>query len=152
LAMYFADFTVGDQFTTPARTVTESDVMLYAGLSGDFNPLHTDAESAKLGPFGQRIAHGPLGFSILMGLLGRLGQLDGTAIAMLGINEWRFVGPIFFGDTIHGVVTVEELRESRDESRGILIRRVELVKQTGDVVQRGLLPVMVKRRQAEGKQ
>jgi acyl dehydratase len=147
--MYFEDFTVGDRFETPARTVTESDVMLYAGISGDFNPLHTDAESAKQGPFGQRIAHGPLGFTILMGLLGRLGQLDGTAVAMLGINDWRFTAPIFFGDTVHGVVTVQELRESRDPSRGIMVRRVELLKQTGEVVQHGLLPVMVKRRPSE---
>jgi acyl dehydratase len=137
---------VGEVVDTPARTVTETDLVNYAGISGDFNPLHTDAEFARTTPFGQRIAHGPLGFSILMGLLGRLGHLDGTAIAMLGITDWRFKSPIFIGDTIRGRVHIDEKRESKDSSRGILVRRVQVVNQRNEVVQEGILPVMVRRR------
>ena len=143
---YYEEFVVGEAVDTPARTVTEADLVNYAGISGDFNPLHTDAEFARTTPFGQRIAHGPLGFSILMGLLSRLGHLDGTAIAMLGIKEWQFKAPILIGDTIHGRVHIDEKRESTDPSRGILVRRVQVVNQRDEVVQEGVLPVMVRRR------
>ena len=143
---YFEDFEVGQVSETPARTITEADVVNYAGVSGDFNPIHTDAEFARSTPFGQRIVHGPLAFSVLMGLLGRLGELDGTAIAMLGIEEWRFRAPILIGDTIHGRVRIDQKRETKDPGRGILVRRVQILNQRHEVTQEGLLPVMVRRR------
>jgi acyl dehydratase len=143
---YYEDFVVGEIADTPGRTVTEADLVNYAGISGDFNPLHTDAEFASRTLFGQRIAHGPLGFSILMGLLGRLGHLDGTAIAMLGIKDWQFKAPIFIGDTIRGRVHIDDKRESKDVSRGVVVRRVQVVNQRDEVVQEGVLPVMVRRR------
>jgi acyl dehydratase len=143
---YYEDFVVGEISDTPGRTVTEADLVNYAGISGDFNPLHTDAEFASRTLFGQRIAHGPLGFSILMGLLGRLGHLDGTAIAMLGIKDWQFKAPIFIGDTIRGRVHIDDKRESKDVSRGVVVRRVQVVNQRDEVVQEGVLPVMVRRR------
>jgi acyl dehydratase len=152
MGQYYEDFEPGQVFTSPARTVTETDVVLFAGISGDYNPLHTDAESAKTGPFGQRVVHGPLGFSLLMGLLQRLAgsNLDGTAVAMLGIDGWRFRAPLFIDDTVHAVVTIEEMRQTSKADRGILFRRCQLVKQTGEVTQEGMIPVMVLRRPAAG--
>src|SRR3990172_401500 len=107
--LYFEDLRIGDQFVSPGRTITEADVTLFAGLSGDYNPLHTDEEFAKQTPFGRRIAHGLLGLSMAVGLASRLGLFDGTGIGFLGL-EWSFVGPIFLGDTIRARFAVEEKR------------------------------------------
>lgn len=96
---YFEEFEIGDEVETAARTVTETDVMLFAGLSGDYNQLHTDAEFARGTLFGERIAHGLLGLSIASGLASRLGFVEGTAEAFTGL-EWKFRGPIKIGDTI----------------------------------------------------
>lgn len=104
---YFEEFVVGDTLTSPGRTITETDVMLFAGLSGDYNELHTNTEFSAGTPFGQRIAHGLLGLSIASGLVGRLGLIEGTAIAFTGL-EWRFKAPVFIGDTIHVRAQVEE--------------------------------------------
>src|SRR3954447_1047320 len=97
--LYFEEFVVGDEAATPSRTITETDIVQFAGLSSDWNPLHTDAEFAAATPFGQRIAHGLLGLSIASGLMARLGHIDGTAIAFRGIEEWKFSKPIYIGDT-----------------------------------------------------
>ena len=86
--------------------------MAFSGLSGDYNPIHTDAEFAGKSHFKQRIAHGMLGLSILTGLGSRSGILDGSAIAFLGIEEWKFAGPILFGDTVHVRMTVIDVRPS----------------------------------------
>lgn len=93
MPMYFEDFEVGQRFTTPARTVTEADVVNFAGVSGDYNPIHTDAEFAKSTPFGQRIAHGLLVLSMLTGLRQRAGHFEGTIIAWLEIRNYRFLSP-----------------------------------------------------------
>jgi acyl dehydratase len=146
MGMYFEDFQVGDQTVTAARTITEADVVLYAGLSGDYNPIHTDAESARKGPFGQRLAHGPLGFTVMMGLSSRTGQFEGTAIAALGINNYRFLAPIFIGDTVHAAITIAEKRETKNPERGVIVRHFQLINQRGEVTQEGDLPVMVRRR------
>lgn len=143
---FFDEFQVGDKFITPSRTITESDVVNFAGLSGDYNPLHTDAEFAKQTIFGERIAHGLVGISICTGLVARTGLFDGTIIAFLGINEWEFKKPIYFGDTIHAEMTILEKIESGQKNRGILIRYIELKNQMGEVIQKGKLPVMVKRK------
>ena len=136
----------GEVFVTPARTVTETDVVNFTGLSWDFNPLHTDEESAKRGPFGRRIAQGPLGLAIVVGLISRLGHLQGTAVAMLGIDEWRFRKPLFIGDTVHVRVTIEDVRPASANGRGVVSRHVELVNQDGEVVQGGKIPVLVEGR------
>jgi acyl dehydratase len=144
MGLYWHDFEVGEVFESPARTVTEADIVAFTGLSWDSNPLHTDEERARLGPYGGRIAHGALGIAIVTGLLGRLGHLDGTALAMLGIDEWRFHEPVFPGDTVHVRMTIEGARASKTPGRGVLDRRVELVNQRGAVVQSGRVPVLVK--------
>lgn len=146
MAMFFDDFNVGDTFTSPARTVIESDVAMFAGLSGDYNPLHTDAEFCKDTIFGEKIAHGLLGLSILTGLSTRLGIFDGSAIAFLGINDWKFKKPILINDTIHFEMEIIEKRETSKNDRGILFRSFKLINQKDEVVQDGVLPIMIVRK------
>lgn len=146
MAMFFDDFKVGDKFTSPGRTVTETDIVMFAGLSGDYNPLHTDNEFCKDTIFGEKIAHGLLGLSILTGLSTRLGIFDGSAIAFLGINDWKFKKPILVDDTIHFEMEVIEKRETSKSDRGIIFRKFELKNQKDEVVQEGVLPIMVVRK------
>lgn len=137
------DFEVGEVALSPARTVTETDVVQYSWVSGDTNPMHTDAEYAARSPIGERIAHGTLGVSIVTGLSARLGQFDGTAIAALGIDEWRFLAPILIGDTVHLRTTVVEARVTSKPDRGVVKRRMELINQRGEITQQGLMTTMV---------
>lgn len=145
--MLYEDFAVGDRFVSAGRTVTETDVTLFAGLSGDYNPLHTDEDYAAQTVFGTRIAHGLLGLSLASGLVARLGIFDGTTVAFLGIEDWRFVGPVRPGDTIHVELEIEELRPTKDRSRGLVKRRMRLATTSGTVVQEGTFVLLVRRRQ-----
>ncbi|PZW44819.1 acyl dehydratase [Humitalea rosea] len=137
------DFVVGAVDVSRARTVTETDVVTFSWLSGDVNPMHTDAEHSARSPMGQRIAHGALGLSMATGLSAGLGYLEGTAIAALGVDEWRFLKPILFGDTIHLRATIVSARPTSKPDRGVLVRRMELLNQRGEVVQTGLMTTMV---------
>lgn len=150
--LFFDDLAVGDAFDTPCRTIGESDVTLFAGLSGDYNPIHTDAEFAKASTFGTRIAHGLLGLSVATGLVARLGIFDGTALALLGIEDWRFKAPIKLGDTIRVHMEITRLRALSDEQRGIAWRSTQLLNQHSEVLQEGTMVVMVKRRAADAQQ
>src|SRR5690554_979593 len=107
-ALYFDDLQVGGRHTSPARTITEADVVNFAGVSGDYNPLHTDAEASKSTPFGQRIAHGLLGLSVASGLAARAGLTEGSVEAFTGLS-WKFKAPILFGDTVRLVAEVSRL-------------------------------------------
>lgn len=137
------EFVEGEVSLSPGRTVTETDVVTYSWVSGDVNPMHTDAEYAGKSALGQRIAHGTLGMSIATGLSAQLGQLIGTAIAALGVDEWRFLAPIFLGDTVHLRTTVVTARATSKPDRGVLTRRMELINQRGVIVQTGLMSTMV---------
>lgn len=137
------EFTVGQVDESRGRTVTETDVVTFSWVSGDVNPMHTDAVHSAKSPVGQRIAHGALGLSMATGLSASLGYLEGTAVAGLGVDEWKFLKPIFFNDTIYLRATVLEARPTSKTDRGILLRRMELLNQHGDVVQRGLMTTMV---------
>lgn len=149
--MFYDDLAVGDTFDTPGRTIGESDVALFAGLSGDYNPIHTDAEFAKASSFGTRIAHGLLGLSVATGLVARLGIFDGTALALLGIEDWRFTAPIKLGDTIRVHMEIARLRALSDGQRGIAWRATQLLNQQEEVLQEGTLVVMLKRRAGEAQ-
>ncbi|RZL84525.1 MAG: dehydratase [Rhodococcus sp. (in: high G+C Gram-positive bacteria)] len=138
------EFVVGEVFVSPGRTVTETDVVQYSWVSGDTNPMHTDAAYSARSPVGQRIAHGTLGMSICTGLSARMGQFDGTSIAALGVDEWQFLNPIFIGDTVYLRTTVLSARVSSSKpDRGVVVRQMELLNQNGDVTQRGLMKTMV---------
>lgn len=134
-AMYFEDFEVGATFVTAARTITEADVVTFAGVSGDFNPLHVDREFAKAGPFGEPIAHGLLVLSIASGLGVQTGIFTGTNLAFLGIEDLRFVGAVRFGDTIRMESTVIETRRTSKRDRGIVRISQEIKRQDDEVVQ-----------------
>lgn len=144
-ALHFEEFEVGHEWTTQGRTVTEADVVAFAALSGDTNPLHVDAQFARTTPFGERIAHGVLGLSIVTGLISKLGIIEGTTIAFLGL-EWSFRAPILFGDTITVRSRVSDKRETSKPDRGIVSFSVELVNQRGEVVQEGKQTLLMRRR------
>ena len=148
-ALYFDDYHVGQEFITKARTVTEADVVNFAALSWDTNPLHTDVEFAKKSVFGERIAHGMLGIVIHAGLSQMLGIMEGTLLAFLGMT-WQFHLPIKLGDTIHVVQRVREMREGAKTDRGVLTFEKELVNQRGEVVQTGTTTVLLKKRSLTG--
>lgn len=142
------EFEVGQVDESRARTITETDVVTFSWVSGDVNPMHTDAEHSAKSPIGQRIAHGALGLSIATGLSAGLGYLEGTAVAALGIDEWKFLKPILFNDTVRLRATVVAARPSSKPDRGVLVRRMELVNQRDEVVQSGLMTTMVLSRAA----
>jgi 3-hydroxybutyryl-CoA dehydratase len=144
--LYLEDYTADMEIVSAGRTVTETDIVQFCQLSGDWNQLHSDAEFAKTTPFGQRIAHGMLGLSIATGLGGSTGFIEGTAIAFLGLT-WKFVKPVFIGDTIRLRVRLNKKRAVSAEA-GIVFVGVEILNQRDEVVQAGEWTVMVKRRAA----
>lgn len=143
MPFYFEDFQPGLCLKTPGRTITESDVMTFAGLSGDYNPLHTDAEFAKSTPFGQRVAHGLLGLSIALGLATRSGALEGSVLAFREIVGWKFVKPVFFGDTIQAELEVSETREVPGMNAGLVHWNVRVTNQRGEVVMKGVWKALI---------
>ena len=144
-ALYWEDFEPGREWTTHSRTVTEADVVAFACLSGDFNPLHVDAEFARETPFGERIARGLLALSIGTGLTSRLGVVEGTTIAFLGL-EWSFEAAVKLGDTITVRLRVDDKRETSKPDRGIVRFATAIVNQRGEVVQEGTETMLMKRR------
>lgn len=144
---YFEDLEIGEVVITPSRTITETDVMLFSGLSGDYNPLHTDAEYSKNQIFGQRIAHGLLGLAITSGLKSRGGAFEGTVLAYLKVT-CQFKAPIFFGDTLTARCTIIDKKTTSKLDRGIITRKVELINQRNEIVQESEDTVMLRRRQA----
>jgi len=147
---YFEEFEVGYTIVSPARTITEHDVCAFAGLSGDYNPLHTDAEYARDTPFGERIAHGVLGLAVATGLASRLGFLDGTTLAFLGL-DWKFRKPILLDDTIHVVVAVTDKRAQPMMGGGIVTFDVRVVNHRDEVVQKGDWRILIRSRESEAK-
>jgi len=140
---YFEEFEIGEGIETAARTITETDVVLFAGLSGDYNPLHTDAEFAKGTLFGERIAHGLLGLSIASGLASRLGFVEGTTEAFTAL-EWKFRAPIKIGDTIHVRAKVRQKKEMPRLGGGFITFDVRLLNQRDETVQKGTWTVLIK--------
>lgn len=140
---YFEDFHLGQKFVTKARTVTEADVVNFAGLSWDHNQLHTDVEYAAKTGFGKRIAHGLLGLAIHSGLAYQL--TEGTILAFLELT-WQFKLPIYIGDTIHVEQVVKELRDSSKEDRGILTFEKEIINQRNEVIQTGTTTILLAKR------
>lgn len=143
--LYLEDFEVGKTYYSPARTITEADVTNFAGLSGDFNPLHTDEQFAKQNLFGTRIAHGALGFIISTGLSNQMAIYEGTTIAFLECTV-RYPAPLKIGDTIHVAITPTETKHSSKPGRGILKQHLELINQDDTVVMESDQTFMMKSR------
>jgi acyl dehydratase len=126
-------------FRSPGRTITDADLVAFAGLTGDFSELHTSDVYAASSQFGRRVAHGLLGLAYAHGLMwARTGDLRETAVAFLGISDWKFVGPIFVGDTIFVNYRLSELRDSQSRpTQAVATFDVSVVDQTERIVQRG---------------
>jgi acyl dehydratase len=146
--LYFEEFQVGQKVVTPGRTVTEGDIVSFAGLSGDFNLIHTDAAYSASTPFGQRVAHGLLGLAIASGLAVRTGVMEGTVLAFREINEWKFSRPIFIGDTVHAEIDVAETKALPRLGGGSVVFDVDLKNQSGETVMRGRWSVLVQSKPA----
>jgi acyl dehydratase len=141
--MWFEEFEGGQQIVTPGRTITESDIVSFAGLSGDYNQIHTDAEFARTTPYGQRIAHGLLVLSIASGLAMRTGVLEGTVIAFREINNWKFTRSVFIGDTIHVVLNVLETKPIPRVGGGSIIIELTVKNQSDEVTMKGTWTALV---------
>lgn len=139
----FEEFTIGDSVVTQGRTITEADIVNFAGLSGDWTAIHVDAEAAREGVFGQRVAHGVLGLAIATGLVVRLGLIDGTVIAFMGL-DWKFRSAIVIGDTVRVTAQVIEKKPMPRLGGGLVTFNVEILNQRDEVVQRGAWTMLVK--------
>ena len=135
--LYFEEFQLGQRLETVGRTITETDVVNFAALSGDYNRIHTDAAYAATTPFGQRIAHGLCVSAIASGLMVRTNIMEGTVLAFREINEWKFSRPVLMGDTIHVQSEVVELKAFPRLKGGAVTIKLDVVNQKGEVCQTG---------------
>lgn len=143
---YFEDFEIGEELVTPARTITSTDIVNFACISGDFNEVHVNHEYCKTTPFGQPVAHGPLVYAIMGGLQYASGINDGTLIALLGIDKWRLLNPVMHGDTIRMYSKVIEKNESSKPDRGVIVFERKCIKHDGTVAQEMTATILYKRR------
>jgi 3-hydroxybutyryl-CoA dehydratase len=151
MTTYFEDIAAGHAVVTARRTVTEADILWFCGLSGDFNPLHTDIEFIREHtPFRDRIAHGHLVLSITGGLRS---ELDNWRIIAYLDCQRRFVAPVYAGDTIHGVYSVSEVRPSRSRPEtGVVVCSVQTLNQANEVVQEGVDVLLIGTRSGSGEE
>jgi acyl dehydratase len=147
--LYFDDVEVGQQWKSLARTITEADVVNFAGLSGDFNPIHLDHEFARTTPFRRPIAHGLLVFAVASGL--GLFAPPMRTLAILGIREWNFKNPVFPGDTIHVVSKVLHKEVRSRGRRGEITWQRQIFNQDGKVIMEGVSVTLVEGRAARGE-
>jgi acyl dehydratase len=143
MGLYFEEFSVGQKVVTEKRNITEQDIMTFAALTGDDNRIHTDPEFSKTTMFGKQIAHGLLGLSIASGLAWQTGILDGTVIAFREVNEWKFVKPVFIGDTIYVDLQVTETKDLPRIGGGSVSIRLEVKNQDEEVCHRGTWTVLM---------
>jgi 3-hydroxybutyryl-CoA dehydratase len=131
---YFDEFAVGETLVTGRRTIDGGDVSRFAGLTGDFNPLHIDAEFAKTTPFGERVAHGILTLAVSNGQQNLGGWFEGTTLALLGLDRLKFMAPVRFGDTVRTEMTVTDVRPSSKPDRGVVVFDVAVRNQRDETV------------------
>lgn len=143
---YFEDFEVGQEFMTPARTITSTDIVNFSCLSGDFNEVHSNFEYCKTTPFGEPIAHGPLVYAVMAGLQYATGINDGTLLALLQIDGWRMLNAVKHGDTIRMRSRVLAKKESKKLDRGVVTFSRECFKQDGTVAQEMTASYLYRRR------
>jgi 3-hydroxybutyryl-CoA dehydratase len=143
MGLYFEEFTIGQKMVTEKRTITENDIMTFAALSGDDNRIHTDPEFSKTTQFGRQIAHGLLGLSIASGLAWQTGILDGTVIAFREVNAWKFVKPVFIGDSICVDLETTETKALPRIGGGSVTISLEVKNQNDEVCHRGSWTVLM---------
>ena len=143
MGLYFEDFFAGQAIETAKRTITEDDIMTFARLTGDDNRIHTDPEFSKTTLFGKQVAHGLLGLSIASGLAWQTGILDGTVIAFREVKEWKFVKPVFIGDSIYVQLKVMETKALPRIGGGSVTITLEVKNQNEEVCHRGSWTVLM---------
>ena len=141
--LYFEEFEIGQYFYSSGRTITENDIVSFAGLSGDYNQIHTDAQFAEGTPYGQRIAHGLLVTSVASGLIAQSGLIEGTVLAFREISNWKFAKPTYIGDTVHVEVEVKGTKALRRLGGGAVEIAVFVKNQNDEVVMKGLWIVLI---------
>jgi 3-hydroxybutyryl-CoA dehydratase len=142
MGVYFEDIEIGQRMVTRGRTITEADLVQFAALTGDYNPMHTDVEYMKQSVFGQRIAHGMLTISYAIGQIYQLGWMERTIIAFRGL-EMKFSLPVFIGDTLHSELTVREKKEARRMGGGLVTAELKIINQDGKAVQSGEMTIIM---------
>jgi len=146
--MWFEEFEPGQSYSSAGRTMTETDLTMFSMLSGDWNPIHADAEFCKSTKYGQRLIHGALGIAISTGMMHELGIFQDTAVAMLAIRDWQFTRPIFVGDTLHLKLDILDCDGSRSTRMGSVDRRFTLINQNDEIAQVGQCAVLMLKRPA----
>ncbi len=141
--MYFEEFQTGQRLVSAGRTITESDIVNFAGLSGDYNQMHVDAQYSAKTSFGQRVAHGLLGLSIASGLTVQTGVMESTVMAFREVNEWKFIKPVLIGDTIHVEIEVLETKGMRRIGGGSVVIALDVKNQHDETVMKGTWTVLV---------
>ncbi len=144
--LYFEEFEMGKKFTTAGRTITEADIVSFAGLSGDYNSIHTDAEFAKTTPFKKRVAHGLLILSIVSGLANQTGFIEGTVLAFREIKKWKFSRPVYIGDTVHAEIEVRETKAFARLGGGTVELEFKVKTQDGEVCMKGTWNALIQSR------
>ena len=142
--LYFEQYEIGMEITSQGRTITEADINTFAGLSGDYNQIHTDEVYASSSAFGQRVAHGLLVTSIVSGLAVQTGFMEGTVIAFREISQWKFSKPVFIGDTITVVIQVTNTKKMSRLNGGAVTFSLNVYNQSESVVQRGEWVILLK--------
>ena len=143
--MYYDDFEVGQEYFTKGRTITETDLILFSGISGVYSPLHLDEQYCRNTIFKRRVAHGPLIMAISNGLVGMLNLYEDSLIALLEIG-CKFTNPVFIGDTVKATEVVHSKRETKTAGRGILVFERHIRNKNDEEVQNMKLVVMLKTR------
>src|SRR4051812_16591944 len=128
---FFEDYEIGSVRTTLGRTITETDVVMHAGQTGDFYPHHMDAEWCRTQPFGQRIAHGTLTFSVAVGMT--VGEINPEQFSY-GYDRLRFIKPVFIGDTLTAKLSITKLEPNKKPGLGLLVEALEAKNQRGEIV------------------
>ena len=142
--LYFEQFEIDMEITSQGRTITEADISAFAGLSGDYNQIHTDKTYASNTVFGQRVAHGLLITSVVSGLVVQTGFMEGTVIAFREISQWKFSHPVFIGDTITVVIKVTKTKKMSRLNGGAVTFSLDVYNQNNSVVQRGEWVILLK--------
>ena len=143
MGLYFEEFSVRQKVVTEKRTVTENDIMTFARVSGDDNRIHTDPEFSKTTIFGRLVAHGLLGLAIASGLAWQTGILDGTVIAFREVKEWKFIKPVFIGDSIYVEMETIETKALPRIGGGSVTITLEVKNQNEEVCHRGMWTVLM---------
>lgn len=144
--LYYEDFVIDEEYESPGRTITETDLVMYAGLSGDFNQLHTDEEYCKrVSMYGKRVVHGLFGLTLVEGLKSRVGMFEGTSLASLQWS-WKFLKPLFVGDTVRVCWKITSKRETSKPDRGIITEFLQLMNQNDEATGEGEHLVLMQRR------